>query len=161
MSEEQVREELYDSFKNRAILYYLIFDEMRKELGAEKAEALLSRAIYRRGEQKGRARYARYAPNKLLALKDAFVHNSADAGRMFEPEVLRADAEALDIKHRHCPLKNAWQELGLADEDVATLCRIAAKIDDGTFEAAGFKFSAETWQPGRDGCCVLHIRPGG
>jgi hypothetical protein len=160
MSEEQLREELYDSFKNRAILYYLIFDEMRKELGAEKAEAILSRAIYRRGEQKGAARYARFAPGNLLALKDAFVAGSADTGRMFEPEVLRADSEAVDIKHGQCPLKNAWHEMGLPDEEVATMCRIAAKIDDGTFEAAGFKFSAETWQPGRDGCCVLHIRPG-
>jgi hypothetical protein len=160
MSEEQLREELYDSFKNRAILYYLIFDEMRKELGAEKAEAILSRAIYRRGEQKGRARYARFAPNNLLALKDAFLHGSADGGRMFDPEVLRADAEALDIKHRQCPLKNAWLEMGLPDEEVATMCRIAARVDDGNFEGAGFQFSAETWQPHGDGCCVLHIRPG-
>ena len=39
MSEEQLREELYDSFKNRATIYYLIYDELRKELGPERAEA--------------------------------------------------------------------------------------------------------------------------
>jgi hypothetical protein len=33
-------------------------------------------------------------------------------------------------------------------------------VDNGTFEAAGFAFSAKTWQPGDDGCCFLHIRPG-
>ena len=49
MSEEQLRQELYDSFKNRAAIYYLIFDELRQELGPERAEAILSRAIYRRG----------------------------------------------------------------------------------------------------------------
>ena len=43
---------------------------------------------------------------------------------------------------------------------MATLCRIAAKVDDGTFESAGFRFSADTWKPGGDGCCCLHIRPG-
>ena len=32
--------------------------------------------------------------------------------------------------------------------------------NNGTFEAAGFAFSADTWQPGRDGCCHLHVRPG-
>ncbi len=32
MSEEQLRKELQASFKNRAILYYLIFDELRQEI---------------------------------------------------------------------------------------------------------------------------------
>lgn len=58
MSEERLRTQLYDSFKNRAILYYLIFDELRGELGAERAEEIIKRAIYRRGQQKGE-RYAR------------------------------------------------------------------------------------------------------
>ncbi len=66
----------------------------------------------------------------------------------------------LDIKFHDCPLRNAWREEGLPDEEIATLCRIAARIDNGTFEAAGFEFSADTWQPGEEGCCYLHIRPG-
>jgi hypothetical protein len=32
--EEELRRQLYESFKNRAILYHLIFDEMRRDLGA-------------------------------------------------------------------------------------------------------------------------------
>jgi hypothetical protein len=43
---------------------------------------------------------------------------------------------------------------------VAELCRIAARVDNGLFEGAGFNFHAETWEPGRDGCCHLHLRPG-
>ncbi|MGA2032158.1 MAG: L-2-amino-thiazoline-4-carboxylic acid hydrolase [Thermoguttaceae bacterium] len=160
MSEEQLRQELHESFKHRAILYYLIFDEMRAELGAEKAEEILSRAIYRRGAQKGKQKYAQFAPNDLAGLKRAFVGSSADGGRLFQPEVLRDDPDGLDVQHHRCPLKEAWQEIGLSDDDVATLCRIAARVDNGTFEAAGFQFSAETWRPGRDGCCLLKIRPG-
>ena len=72
----------------------------------------------------------------------------------------RADDEGLDIKFRACPLKEAWQAAGLPEERIATLCRIAGVVDNGTFEAAGFAFSAATWQPGDDGCCLLHIRPG-
>ena len=79
---------------------------------------------------------------------------------MFDPEVERSDAEALDIKFRRCPLKEAWQEAGLSDADVATMCEIAAEIDVGTFEGAGFCFRADTWTPDGDGCCHLHIRPG-
>ena len=160
MSEEQLRSELYDSFKNRAMMYYLVFDELRQQFGADRAEELLSRAIYRRGAQRGRERYAQFAPKDLAGLKEAFVGGSADGGKMFQPEVVRCDAEALDVKHHACPLRDAWLEAGLPESDVATLCRIAAKVDDGTFEAAGFRFSADTWQPGGEGCCCLHIRPG-
>ena len=160
MSEEALRKQLYESFKNRAILYYLIFDEIRRELGAEKAEAIMARAIYQRGVQKGK-KYAPFAPDDLEGLKEAFVGGTPDGGRMFQPEVLRCDKEGLDIKFHGCPLRDAWQEAGLPDEEVATICRIAARIDNGTFESAGFQFSADTWQPGGEGCCYLHIRPGG
>ncbi len=160
MSEEALRRQLYDAFKNRAILYYLIFDEIRKELGAEKAEQIMGRAIYRRGVQKGKQKYAQFGPADLAGLKEAFLGGIPDDGRMFQPEVIRSDAEGLDIKFHGCPLRDAWQEEGLPDEEVATICRIAARVDNGTFEGAGFQFHADTWQPGGDGCCYLHIQPG-
>lgn len=157
---EQLRKELRDSFANRAILYYLIYDELRGELGAEKAEELLTRAIYKRGVQKGQAKYAKYGPDDIEGLKQAFLGGIPDQGALFQPEVLRCDAEGLDIKFHGCPLRDAWQEAGLPDDEVATICRIAAKVDNGTFEGAGFRFWADTWQPGGEGCCYLHIRPG-
>jgi hypothetical protein len=160
MSEEQLRSQLYDSFKNRAMMYYLIFDELRAELGADRAEELLSRAIYRRGELWGQEKYAQFAPKDLAGLKAAFLGGLADDGKMFRPEIVRSDAKGLDIKFHACPLREAWLEAGLPDEDVATLCRIASQVDDGLFEAAGFEFSADTWQPSGEGCCYLHIRPG-
>lgn len=159
MSEEKLRTQLYDSFKNRAVLYYLIFTELRDEVGAEKAEEIMKRAIYKRGAQKG-AKYACYAPDDMEGLKDAFVGGIPDEGAMFKPEVERCDADGLDIKFHGCPLRDAWMEMGLPEEEVATICRIAARIDNGTFEGAGFEFTADTWQPGGDGCCYLHIRSG-
>jgi hypothetical protein len=160
MSEERLRTELYDSFKHRAMIYHAIFEELREELGDDRAEELLSRAIYRRGEQRGRETFARFAPADLPGLKAAFLAGVADDGKMFLPEVLRDDADGLDIKFHACPLRDAWQQAGLPAEDVATLCRIASQIDDGMFAAAGFQFSADTWRPGGEGCCRLHIRPG-
>ena len=80
---------------------------------------------------------------------------------MFAPEVVRCDAEGLDVKFHRCPLKQAWLGAGLTEEETAALCRIAARVDSGLFEAAGFRFHADTYQPGTEGCCFLHIRPGG
>lgn len=160
MSQEEIlRQQLYDAYKHRAILYYLIYDELRRELGAAKAEEIMGRAIYRRGLENGR-KYGAYGPSDLAGLKQAFLGGIADNGKMFQPEVLRDDTSGLDIKFHNCPLRDAWREYGLPEAEIATLCRIAARIDNGTFESAGFHFSADTYQPGGEGCCFLHIRKG-
>ena len=160
MSQDELRRQLYNSYKNRALIYHHFLEELGKEVGPERAEEVMKRAIYRRGAEKG-AKYARFAPGDLDGLRAAFVGGLADEGRMFQAEVLRCDAEALDIKFHRCPLREAWQEAGLPEGRIATLCRIAARVDNGTFESAGFRFSADTWQPGGEGCCCLHVRPGG
>jgi hypothetical protein len=159
MSEEKLRRQLYDSFANRAHIYHLLFDQLRSELGAGRAAELMGRAIYQRGAQIG-ARYASFAPRDLEGLMQAFLANVSDDGAMFAPEVVRCDGEGLDIKLHRCPLKQAWLDAGLAQDEVATLCRIAAQVDRGLFEAAGFRFHADTYQPGAESCCFLHVRPG-
>ncbi|MEX2145483.1 MAG: L-2-amino-thiazoline-4-carboxylic acid hydrolase [Candidatus Rokuibacteriota bacterium] len=158
-AEERLRAQLYGAFTHRALLYYRIFDEMRRALGEAQASEILSRAIYARGTEIGAA-FARHGPADLAGLCEAFVAMIPDEGRMFSADVERCDTGALDITLRRCPLKDAWLEAGVPETDVATLCRIAGRVDNGTFEAAGFEFWADTWQPGRDGCCHLHIRPG-
>jgi hypothetical protein len=160
MSEETLRRQLYDSFKNRAMIYYAIYDELRNACGEQQAEEVLGQAIYRRGVEKGRECFAKFAPNDLAGLQMAFLDGIPDDGQMFKPEILRSDADGLDIKFHGCPLRDAWQKAGLPDDEVATLCRIAARIDNGTFEGAGFGFHADTWTPDDPGCCHLHIRPG-
>jgi hypothetical protein len=77
---------------------------------------------------------------------------------MYQPEALRCDDRELEVMMHRCPLKEAYQEAGLSEKETATLLGIAAQVDYGTFEGAGFRFSAETWEPGRSGCCHLHIK---
>ena len=159
MSEENLRKQLYASFKNRAMMYYHIFDALRTEVGEKKAIEIMKRGIHTRGREIGK-QFAKHAPSDLEGLKDSFLGIIPDQGRMFEPEVLRCDAGCVEIKFHRCPLKEAWQEAGLRDDEVAKLAEIASSVDSGTFEGAGFTFSAETWKPGREGCCHLTIRPG-
>ncbi len=158
MSEENLRNELQASFKNRAVLYYFMFDELRKEIGEQRAIEILKRAIYRRGQQIGK-KFCQFAPHDLAGLKDAFLSIIPDEGRLFEPHVVQCDAESLVIHLTTCPLKEAWEDLGLDDHDKAVMCEIAGEIDKGTFEAAGFSFQPDTWQPGRSACCHLNIHP--
>jgi hypothetical protein len=159
MTEEKLREELYAAFKNRAMMYYHTYEALKDEVGADRAASIMKRAIHRRGLEIGQ-RFAAFGPSDLAGLQEAFVAAVPDEGRMFSPKVLRCDADALEIELRTCPLKEAWQEAGLSGDEVARLCDIAAAVDFGTFQGAGFSFSAETWRPGKEGCCRLRIGPG-
>jgi len=157
-TEQELREKLLGAYKHRGMIYWHIFDELRSEIGEERAKAVLMRAIRARGCVTGQ-KFAQYAPDDLEGLRDAFVFSSDEHERLFHPEVERCDAEELTVKHGSCPLKDAWLEAGLDPDDVATLCEIAAAVDTGTFEGAGFDFHCTTWKPNADGCCHLHIRP--
>lgn len=157
--EAQLLEQLRAAFKSRALVYHAVYDEMRREFGAEKAQAVLKRAIYRRGEAIA-GNFAKHAPADLAGLEKTFLAFIPQGAALFAPEVVRCDAEELEIQFHRCPLKEAWEEAGLPEDERTTLCALAGVVDYGTFEAAGFAIESETWQPGRSGCCRLHIRPG-
>lgn len=160
MAVQNLRRQLYASFKNRAMMYYHIFKEMSKELGQEKATEIMRRGIYNRGLEIGK-RFAKFAPADFEGLRDAFVAFIPDEGRMFEPEILSCNADGIEINMRRCPLRDAWEEAGLGDEEIGNMCHIAGVVDKGTFEGAGFEFSGETWKPGRGGCCRFQVRAKG
>jgi hypothetical protein len=159
MSEAKLREELYGSFKNRGMIYYNMYKTLSVELGKEKAAALMMDAIYKRGVEQSQA-FAGLDNKDVKALMEKFLSIIPDDGTMFGPEILNVQDDAVDIKFHRCPLKECWLEAGIPETEVAELCKIAARVDNGLFEGAGFKFHAETWEPGRDGCCHLHLRPG-
>lgn len=151
------RRDLIAQMKNRALVYLEMYDVLAEEVGAARAEALLSKAIYRRGCAAG-ASLAKFAPADLAGLRDAFLANVPGGEELFRPEVRRSDAERLEIQLHGCPLKDAWREAGLAEDKIAMLCRIAGAVDKGLFEGAGFAFDNRTWTPGARGCCFLSIR---
>jgi hypothetical protein len=159
-SEADLRLQLRNAFKARALVYAAVYDELSAELGAAKAEEILTRAIYKRGCGIGE-QFRPFAPADFEGLREAFLAIIPDEGRLFDPEVRRCDREGLDVQLRACPLKEAWQEAGFDDARVETLCRIAGAIDAGTFDAAGFAFAPDTWKPGRSGCCLLRVRRAG
>jgi len=157
--ENSLRAQLVAAFKSRALVYLEVFRVLAEEFGEERASALLKKAIYRRGCEIGR-QFERFGPSDLAGLRDAFLGSLPAEGRLFDPEVVASDGERLELQLRRCPLKAAWEEAGLGETEVARMCAIAGVVDNGTFEAAGFRLRSETWQPGRSGCCHLFIEKG-
>lgn len=161
MSDDDLREQLRGAIKSRALFYLAVFREIAAEFGAERAEAVMKRAIYQRGVASG-DRFKRFAPADFTGLRDAFIEFVPDHGGLFQPEVRQCENGAqggLEIKFHTCPLKQAWQEEGLTDAEVADMCRIAGIVDNGTFESAGFTIRSQTWKPGDSGCCLLKVSP--
>ena len=153
---ESLHRELDAAFKNRADLYRLFLEELSLELGAERAETVMVRAIEKRGREVGKAAFGRFGPEDAVALGDAFLAVSPDGGRLYPTEVERTE-ESILFKVKRCPLKDAWTEAGVGEAQLATLCRIAGAFDRGLFESAGVRFENRTWTPGHgSGCC--HIR---
>lgn len=160
MSDEiTLRQQLWASFKSRALVYLEVYRVLDEAFGEQRAAELLKKAIYRRGCEIGR-QFERFGPGNLEGLKTAFIGSIPDDGKVFDPEVIACDDSKLEVQLRRCPLKEAWQEAGLPEREVARMCEIAGIVDNGTFEAAGFKIKSETWQPGRSGCCHLFIEKG-
>ena len=159
MTQEDLEEELGAANGNRAILYYLIFDELRKAHGEAEATKVMRAAIYRRGQEMA-ADIKRFAPDRIKALGEYHVAHSAGGGKLFNPEVKRLDDKGFEVLNTTCPLKEAWQAYGLSDAEVAKMCEIGSAIDYGKFEGAGFRFACDTWKPGKRGCCTLKAYPG-
>ncbi len=76
---------------------------------------------------------------------------------MFSPQEISCSDECLEIKFMTCPLKGAWQKVGVDDDELVTLLHIASSLDEGTMDAGGFDLDIQTWQPGEVGCCKLKV----
>jgi hypothetical protein len=157
MTEQELRAALRQAATDRAHIYLHVYRELAARSGKGEAASVLSAALRRCGRVLGKP-LRRYAPADLSGLCDAFAY-APDGGEMFAPAVLRCDGESLQLEMTRCPLKEAWQEAGVTDEELATLTRVASELDVGTITEAGFAVEIRTWQSGDSGCCRLNITP--
>lgn len=155
---DQAHAETRAAFENRALAYAYIYDELETEIGAERATALMKRAIFRRGLEVGQRYREAAQAGDLGEVARLFIDGSPCDGDFFEPgvEELSADGERLVLRMTGCPLKDTWAEAGYSAEQVDHLCDIAAAVDEGTFEGAGLdlKFLDRQACPGSEKCLL-------
>jgi hypothetical protein len=151
--------EIDAAFKNPARLYKNMLDELTAALGRVRAEAILAAAVEKRGEEAGRKLFGHLRAPTAARIADAFLAVSPAEGTLFPHTRTEDGAGGVTITVSRCPLQEAWREDGLADAEIETLCRIAGRFDNGCFGVAGVGFAAETWRPGKLGCCTLFLGP--
>jgi hypothetical protein len=148
---------LKDEIKNRAKIYACIFRELAQEVGREKAVDILKRALYARGQEKGRQLAIKLGTTDLRQLAAAFVEGKAEMDA-FGHEIVEQHDDFVLLRLNKCPLVDAWREAGLPIEEQKRMCDIAYQVDFGKFEAAGYKLSFDCRLA--DGCksCDLRIK---
>jgi hypothetical protein len=131
---------LVNELKNRARIYVNIYRELSKEVGAENATAILKRALYARGREKGLQLAEKINTPNLHALALTFMEGSTDMDA-FGHEVVEERPDSVVLRLNRCPLVEAWREAGLTAEERKALCDIAYQVDFGKFETAGYKLA--------------------
>jgi hypothetical protein len=131
---------LVNELKNRARIYVNIYRELAKEIGAERATAILKRALYARGREKGLQLAQKISKPNLHELALAFMEGNADMDA-FGHEVVEERPDSIVLRLNRCPLVEAWKEAELSPEEQKALCDIAYQVDFGKFETAGYKLA--------------------
>jgi hypothetical protein len=152
---EALRRDVLTATVNRGLVYRAILDEMRKELGEERASEVFRRALRDHGRKMAELLGP---PRSMAELREWLMAMLPDGGAMHEPEVLRCDEQGLDVKLRRCPLKEGWRMLNMSREEVADMCRHADSFDHGFFGSVS-DYSMDLWSDQPDDSCILHFRP--
>ena len=130
-------EKVAQATRQRAAVYAHLFLVLRKRLGEREAVDLMSEAIYNLGREKSTRNYSEVARSGDLAqAAREFASKDPVKQHQFAPRVVSLTPDEAVIAMFRCPLVDEWRAMGLADEDVATLCRIAHSVDFGTWEGA-------------------------
>ncbi len=159
MKEKECSQETVEAFESatmlRAKAYAYIYEEILKETGEKKADAIMKRAIYRLGVDKSK----KYPPEAAVsARKVAEIFTSDPVSReSFGQSLLSGDESSAKVEMTNCALVGMWREMGFTDDKIVKLCDLAYQVDFGKIESLGFTlaFSSRI----SEGCksCILEI----
>jgi hypothetical protein len=153
-------EKVAQATRQRAAVYAHLLRILKGRLGEEEAVAILCEAIYAHGKEKSMKGYSLAArTGDLVQAAREFASPDPVKQHQFAPRIVSANGEEAVIAMSRCPLVDQWKEMGLPQEEVSLLCRIAHSVDFGTWEGAlGFSLRFEgTRGEGKDEC-VLRVR---
>ena len=158
MDKEEAKKQIFEAHKTRAIMYYYLYEEIEKQCSEEKARIIFQNATYKRGKdiQKSYEKFLKNHDYKGLA--EHFCLSSPSEGELFTPSIEKIENDRAVLTMESCPLVSAWQDMGLSDEKIKTLCQVSSHIDFGTFESQETELSF-THQIGKgDDKCRLIIQ---
>lgn len=140
----------------RAQWFHLMLDEAKKH-GIDPDE-FCKDTIYAFGIERGR-KYGVCEGNPGKMAEMLYGSNGQD---VFEMELVEHNDERGLLRFHYCPLAATWKSLGLPDDEVAELCRLACYSDHARADCAGVNLDFDK-QIGRgdDVCDLVFTRKDG
>jgi len=144
--------------KNRATWMAITLKEARANQDGPAVEGYLHTALYRDGEINAKKLMEQLGKKDV----DCGVDLPASFGEgtpmqtAYDESYPTRDKDHLDVVCKTCPMVQAWKAYGYEGEDLAQLCKLTCRSEQGMAETLGLKFEAEqTIAAGAD-CCKLH-----
>jgi len=152
LNHEEAITKIRDAHKKRAEYLYFIFQEMMRELGKEKAEEVMRRALKRAGRHYGSKMHLESTPLGFIKFLEESSHEAT-----FERKIKMRNDDQCIFTIGYCPLVAAWKGLDLGTREIRLLCDIAMEVDLGMIEALGLHLDlAKSLGSGED-CCEMII----
>jgi len=164
---------LRNFFEHRALWFYFLFDEARKEgvrPGSFFPDAIKRCGIYhgmkaltgkeievkspsvlKNNENSGNAQHQK----SCRLLKKKLFTSTGKA--VFEMRFLKLDDDSFNVDFHYCPLVNAWKKQGCSDEDIEKLCDWAMEGDRGIADSFGCKLELNKTIAKGDGVCEIRF----
>jgi hypothetical protein len=141
-----------NAHRKRAEYIYFIFKEIETEFGKTRAEKITRRALREAGKYYGKKMNETKNPSQFVGRIERDSHED-----IFQRTVLKKERDSSIFQVKHCPLVDAWKDLGLSKEDVSLLCEIAMETDFGIIEKLGFNMKLVKSIGCGDECCEMRI----
>lgn len=138
----------------RAQWFHLMLQEAEKH-GIDPDE-FCEATIYAFGVERGR-KYGVCGGNPGKMAEMLYNSNGQD---VFEMELVEKSDERGLLRFHHCPLAATWRSMGLPEERVAELCRLACYSDHARADSAGVNLEFGAQIGAGDETCDLIFTPG-
>jgi predicted ArsR family transcriptional regulator len=152
LSHEEAIEKIRAAHRKRAEYMYFIFQELLSDLGQEKAEKILRRALKRTGQHYGSRMHRERTPSGFIRFLEGSSHEDT-----FDRNVRERNEDKCTFTLGYCPLIAAWKELGLDAQEIGVLCDIAMETDFGMMEELGLHLDLTRSLGSGDNLCEMVI----
>lgn len=139
------------AIKDRATWFALLYRSFKEALPEKEVERLAREAIYEFGRLKAGKDPADFSPRAWVER-----HVSKGSALVFDSEVEINEGGAVQ-RMKHCPLVEAWKEMGCTPEEIELFCDIAMEGDRGRADAHGVRMDLVERIGRGDPFCNLRI----
>ncbi len=121
-------------------------------------EPIMRKAIHQIGVESGEKEKASFEEGTLNAGSYATYFVNKAVSETFEKHLDMCTEDEAVVTLHYCALLNAWQKMGMSDEELALMCDIAMEGDRGIAEGAGLDFELEGSLAEGCKCCTLRYK---